>query len=140
MQHFRCVSTLNVSYQLNKFNNWSPFAVIAFTEFLSYKLYTVYDKESVATKCSTERLFWKISCKAEASLSSYYHCIVSHAWLIQDSWILFFNVFFNLAFLKLCLWCVGEYSAVVVSCFWPSFVTFLVLIPCKIMKNYFCPK
>ena len=46
----------------------SCFSIIGFTEFLSYKLYTIYEKESVATKCSTDRLFWKNSLKAESLL------------------------------------------------------------------------
>ena len=95
MQHFRYASTLNINYQLNQFNNWSCFAVIAFTECLSYKLYIVYEKESVAAKFSTERLFWKISCKAESLFIKNFFFQVVDLRVYYDSTTVFWMIWWN---------------------------------------------
>ena len=95
MQHFRYASTLNINYQLNQFNNWSCFAVIAFTEYLSYKLYIVYEKESVAAKFSAERLFWKISCKAESLFIKNFFFQVVDLRVYYDSTTVFWMIWWN---------------------------------------------
>ena len=57
LQDFQSVfdhfGTLCIKRVSELFNNWSCFAVIALTEFLSYELYTVYEKEPIATSFST---------------------------------------------------------------------------------------
>ena len=95
MQHFRYASTLNINYQLNQFNNWSCFAVIAFTECLSYKLYIVYEKESVATKFSPERLFRKISCKAGSLFIKNFFFQVVDLRVYYDSTTVFWMIWWN---------------------------------------------
>ena len=81
-------------------------------------------------------IHWNIT---SAQLAIHGPCMASHAWLIQDSWILLFNVFFNLI-LKLCLYCREIIPFLLLFCFWSRFVTFLLLIRCNFMKNYFFPK